>query len=114
MGNRVLALRTARYCEGILAGAWVLSPAWITESFGARQWLPQATYEVQGDHVALAGPEKGREHGPCLFSGMRLYILNWTIDPDYLKSDVVERIILRGGGEFLSEIAQLPDAGADP
>ena len=40
--RQVAAMRSVKYMEGVLAGAWVLSPEWVHASMRAGHWLPEA------------------------------------------------------------------------
>merc|ERR1719491_1348413 len=71
--NRVAATRTLKYFDALLAGAWVISPAWVHASNAAGHWLPEVDYELLGDPVGLGGVARGRLHGPQLFAGFRMH-----------------------------------------
>lgn len=74
VGAEVLLLRCLAmlYAQGILAGAWVVSAAWVDACLAARpsasntlqaslQLLPEGDYEVLGDGSGAAGgPARGR------------------------------------------------------
>ena len=39
---QVASKRSVKYMEGVLMGAWVLSPEWVDASLRAGHWLPEA------------------------------------------------------------------------
>jgi len=119
------ASRTLKYFDGILSGAWVISPEWVHSSVAAGRWLPEADFELAGDlNGGLGGPANGRRHGPSLFAGLRLHFApsqdvnhygSCAGDEDSGPSpEDLERLARRAGAEVLSSICRLPDAQEDP
>jgi len=118
------ASRTLKYFDGILAGAWVLSPEWVHSSLKAGRWLPEAAFELAGDSNSLGGPARGRHHGPSLFAGLRLHFApsqdgipgsRGGIDEDLgPQPHDLERLARRAGAEVVDSICRLPDAQEDP
>lgn len=132
-----------KYFDAILSGAWVLSPGWIFASCAVGRWLPEADFEVSGDHVATGGPAAGRRHGPQLFAGLRLHFprdgepskaletskrkekerlslfagcSRPTFDDDTPKprQSELEYLARRGGAEVLTSIQPAVDVQANP
>ena len=40
--------RPTQYLEGISNGKWIVSLDWLKDSVRAREWLPEADYEIKG------------------------------------------------------------------
>ena len=51
--------RTLKLLLGVAEGAHLMSPAWVTDSLTAGQWLPEA------DYVAQVGGPAGQEARAC-------------------------------------------------
>ncbi|KAI8090556.1 hypothetical protein BDF21DRAFT_483395 [Thamnidium elegans] len=72
--------RTLKYLSGILRGKWIVTPKWLLDSMKQKKWLPEESYEVQGDAKSglTRAPNKGRQrrlnHEEPLFEGMRFYL----------------------------------------
>jgi len=138
LADRVASTRTLKYFDAILAGAWVLSPAWVHASNAAGHWLPEADFELLGDTVGECGAARGRAHGPQLFAGLRMHFpevggSNKGADagagPGSLlvgKSCIslddesgprpadLERLARRGAAEVLPDMTLVPFAREDP
>jgi len=54
-GQRFATIRTLKYLDGLLTGAWVLSADWVRASTLAHRWLPEVGFEVVGDVVHQSG-----------------------------------------------------------
>ncbi|KAI9273881.1 hypothetical protein EDC94DRAFT_510366 [Helicostylum pulchrum] len=72
--------RTLKYLSGILRGKWIVTPKWLLDSMKKKRWLPEESYEIQGDAKSglTRAPSKGRKirlsHKETLFEGMRFYL----------------------------------------
>lgn len=79
--SRIAASRTMKYLQAILAGCWIVSEAWLYDSFRAGYPLPEINYEVQGDeeYPNESAPMRARlsreGFGAGLFSGISFVLV---------------------------------------
>ena len=112
-GDPFTARRTIKYCCGVLSGAWVLTAAWIHDSLAAGKLLPEAAYEVRGDHVARGAARTSRlalaggSPAPRLFHGVC-----FLVDPLELRpkgsAQALMHMLQTGGGQVLQLTAGRP------
>jgi hypothetical protein len=121
--------RTLNYFNAILAGAWILSPEWITASNAQDRWLPESDFQIVGDIACIGGPQHGREHGSRLFSGLRMHFPGngeeqklsrrgrscVGLDEKSLPRLIdLTKLALRGGAEVLSAMTDLTPSASTP
>eukprot|EP00727_Mastigamoeba_balamuthi_P003453 m51a1_g13104 hypothetical protein (863) ;mRNA; r:18-2755 len=107
--HRAVASRTIKYALGVVAGRWVVSFAWVLDSFAAGKWLDETAYEVSRDNHASGAARKGRLRASCseaaLFAGHQFFVAP-SVDPQLAAS--LAQVVALGGGEVLKHAPQAP------
>ena len=105
-GCRIAASRTFKYLQAILTGCWIVSEAWLYDSYRAGHPLPESDYEVHGDEAfpdesAPMRARLNRGDGGCSLFSSLLFVLQG----DFLAptKDQLVSLIEMGGGRVLTE-----------
>lgn len=115
VGGKTLGARTYKHLCGVLTGGWILSTAWVSESLSAGRWLPEASFELDGDVTTegAGGPAKGRARRaagrPGPFVGVRAYLQGKFATPLPPKAQLTQLLQL-GGAQIFPTFAQLQDS----
>lgn len=97
-------LRTLKYLQGIASGRWIVDYRWIKDSMEKQNILPEATYEVRGDHLyCVNAPQTARlslaRGGSRLFSGMTFFVMDGCSP---LPKDQISKLLQLAGGKIVS------------
>jgi len=101
--------RTTKYCQAVLAGAWVISFDWIMKSFSAMRWVDEDEFEVKGDLQPQNAPQRARLSlaggGQRLFKGYKFYLWGKFESP---SKEEVSAIVFTGYGQVLPSLPLAP------
>ncbi|KAJ1639338.1 hypothetical protein T492DRAFT_856844 [Pavlovales sp. CCMP2436] len=107
-----LASRTLKHLCGILSGQWIVSSAWVRASLEQGAWVPEESYELDGDMSTSGqhGPSKGRAAhvagASAIFRGLRIYLHGKFAHPSPSKPQLLELLGL-GGASICASLGSL-------
>jgi len=106
--------RTIKYCQAILAGAWVVSFDWIMKSFSAMQWVGEGEFQVKGDIQPQNAPQKARlslaSGGQRLLKGYKFYLWGKFESP---SKEEVSALVFTGYGRMIPSLPSAPLSTSD-
>jgi len=114
-GGARVCKRTLKYAQGVLAGCWVVSDAWLAACVAAGARVPEAPFEICGDSAVPRGgaPRRAREAlaagAPPLWAGLSFRLLE-PLTP--LKREDAAALLAVGGGAVLGEGGAVGARGA--
>ena len=109
--DKVMKHRTMKYMQGLMAGLWVVSADWVTDSLKERRLLPETNYEVRKNVKALLddAPRRAREAYQKklkLFSRYCVLLFGGFPNPGPSKVNV-SSLLHSGGAQVLNSIQDM-------